>query len=665
MTLFLVLLTIVFSFLLHHSLYFLFPLSLIFCLSFCQKKLSLIYFFSVITGLLLYRIPPLLYKLPSLTHYGVIVRSKSNYFLVWKSFRLYYVNYYDNPFKFGDIITINGEVADFFFITLESEFDFGRFLISNGAHQALINPEVKLIRAAKVFRFFSLERVISDYDLSIASLLRTLISGERVSQQVVNEVPSLHVLTFLSISGFHLSLLRRYTEKFFTLFLKPSLGVLFSYALLVLLFLFNPIKFAFYRIFLTGFLFLINTKLFNKRLTSFSVNICAAFIFIIINPYVIYNPSFYLAYTLIFLFNLQTRKKKKSRVFNFFTVYFVFITYEAITSSTFHLFGTISQLIYAPFYIMIIVSFFFSLFFRPFSLVVTFFSELLLKINIKLIFLRFEVIVGGSNIIFLFVIITFFVFFYYFHEIRIIKYRNVSFILILISFALKSVPISHYLVSKLFFINVGQGDSTLVLHRGKAILIDTGGLANKDIANDVLIPFFKKQKVRKLDYVIITHDHYDHNGALPSLIKHNYVQNVITDKASFPVKLQDLIFQNLNSGGYHDENLDSFIVHFTFFGKGVLVMGDAYKENEAQIIRHLPLLNVDLLKVGHHGSKTSTSEAFIRHYKPREAIISCGYNNKHGHPDAEVSEILEKYNVKIRRTDLEGTITFKSVIIKP
>ena len=88
-------------------------------------------------------------------------------------------------------------------------------------------------------------------------------------------------------------------------------------------------------------------------------------------------------------------------------------------------------------------------------------------------------------------------------------------------------------------------------------------------------------------------------------------------------------------------------------------MGDAPKEIEKKIIKDNKNIKCDYLKVGHHGSNTSTCEEFVKTIKPKEAIISCGYKNFYNHPHKEVIDILNKYNVKIKRTDIEGTIKYK------
>ena len=92
-------------------------------------------------------------------------------------------------------------------------------------------------------------------------------------------------------------------------------------------------------------------------------------------------------------------------------------------------------------------------------------------------------------------------------------------------------------------------------------------------------------------------------------------------------------------------------------------MGDAGIVNEKALIKNYPNLKVDVLKVGHHGSNTSTSEEFIAHYRPQKAVISVGANNFYGHPHQSVLKTLNKYNVEIYRTDLSGSICLKSSII--
>ena len=127
-----------------------------------------------------------------------------------------------------------------------------------------------------------------------------------------------------------------------------------------------------------------------------------------------------------------------------------------------------------------------------------------------------------------------------------------------------------------------------------------------------------------------------------------------------PVTYGNLKFVNYNNhikeGG--EDNELSLVIGFNLGGKDYLITGDASKEVEANMMKEYKSVPCDILKVGHHGSKTSTSDAFIKWLKPEVGIISCGKDNRYGHPHSEVLTILKNNNVKIRRTDLEGTITY-------
>lgn len=216
--------------------------------------------------------------------------------------------------------------------------------------------------------------------------------------------------------------------------------------------------------------------------------------------------------------------------------------------------------------------------------------------------------------------------------------------------------------SQIHFINVGQGDSTLIIHQKQTILIDTGGSLYQDIAKKTLIPFLKKKRIYSLDYVIVTHDDYDHNGAFASLNENFVVKKYIDHKKEFPLIINDdFIIKNLNiyaSSDEMDDNDKSLVLYFAIKNTSFLLMGDAPKWVESKIIKDNPQLNCDILKIGHHGSNTSTSEYFIDCVRPKQAIISVGKHNNYGHPSDSVLAILKAYDIRIRRTDIESTISF-------
>ncbi|MFA6862129.1 MAG: MBL fold metallo-hydrolase [Bacilli bacterium] len=219
----------------------------------------------------------------------------------------------------------------------------------------------------------------------------------------------------------------------------------------------------------------------------------------------------------------------------------------------------------------------------------------------------------------------------------------------------------HYEVT---FIDVGQGDSTLIRNGKSNILIDTGGSTKTDLGTNCLVPYLRKRKIRKLDAVLITHLDYDHYGALESLKNHFQVDQVIygNDFADFEnhsyvlgnLKIKNLNLYNIST----DTNDQSGVFSFSIKDTSFLIEGDAPINIEKKILKDNPDIKVDYLKLGHHGSKTSSCFEYLKALEPKIAIISCGLNNQYGHPDKEVIARLEKLNIEYHRTDYEKTITY-------
>jgi len=287
------------------------------------------------------------------------------------------------------------------------------------------------------------------------------------------------------------------------------------------------------------------------------------------------------------------------------------------------------------------------------SYIVSFIS----KVNFSFLDINVPKFNSYFYILYYFIIILIFFFF----EVNNKKYGNKIIGLLSILFVVYSLPINNLMTFEVDYINVGQGDSTLLRYQNTTILIDTGGLTYTDLATSNLIPFLKGKRIYKLDAVFITHHDYDHYGALDSLKENFTIKNVFYNDQFSTININNMEFKNLNTYGslFEDENYKSLVLSYEFKNIKFLFMGDAPKEIEEKIILSNPNLRCDVLKVGHHGSNTSSSEDFIKTIKPKIAIISCGYNNKYHHPSDETLEVLEKYNIEIRRTDLEGTINYK------
>ena len=249
---------------------------------------------------------------------------------------------------------------------------------------------------------------------------------------------------------------------------------------------------------------------------------------------------------------------------------------------------------------------------------------------------------------------------FYLEAVR-LKHVKIAVICLLTMITISVVPLQEPLSNSVYFVNVGQGDSIIIKNKSHTVMIDTGGNKSFDMAKESLIPFMNKKKITHIDALILTHDDFDHSGAKDSLVENFRVKNVLTKKNQFPYQIGDLYIENLNTFDFDEANDNSLVLSLDFIGKKFLFMGDASVKTEEKILSKYNV-DCDILKVGHHGSNTSSSEKFIKSASPKEAIISCGEKNLYGHPHNEIIERLTKYNVKVRRTDKEGTICYFSLV---
>jgi competence protein ComEC len=237
------------------------------------------------------------------------------------------------------------------------------------------------------------------------------------------------------------------------------------------------------------------------------------------------------------------------------------------------------------------------------------------------------------------------------------------------------------------FVDVGQGDCCVIMTPNrKCLIFDTGGVREKmfDVGGRVVIPYLQHENIFEVDTIFLTHCHEDHSGGAGTIIKKMPVREIITANenkseyaATFGISEQKL--KNLRAGQsgeiFKIDGVTIEILYAPKVGTGneisnvyrvsygaisFLITGDLTKENESEMLAKNIDVSATVLKVGHHGSKTSSSEEFLRAVKPKVAVICVGYGNNFGHPRAEVLENLEKVHSKIYRTDKDGLIKFKT-----
>jgi len=237
---------------------------------------------------------------------------------------------------------------------------------------------------------------------------------------------------------------------------------------------------------------------------------------------------------------------------------------------------------------------------------------------------------------------------------------------------------------EVYFLDVGQGDSEILRYGDKTMLIDAGTNAS----TNTLLNNIKSLGINKFDFVVATHPHEDHIGGLDAVINNFsigqiYMPKVTTTTKTFTdvltaIKNKGYVVSapvpgytfNLgevqcvvlapNSQKYDDLNNYSIVIKVTYGATSFLFTGDAQTLSEQEMLGKGYNLMADVLKVGHHGSDSSTSPQFLEAVSPRYGVIEVGKGNDYGHPHQVTLDKLAAANVKVYRTDLNGTIIFKS-----
>ena len=242
----------------------------------------------------------------------------------------------------------------------------------------------------------------------------------------------------------------------------------------------------------------------------------------------------------------------------------------------------------------------------------------------------------------------------------------------------EQMPQEKVTEAEIHFIDTGNSDAILIMAENQTMLIDGGD--NDD--EQRVVNYLKEQGVSELEYVIATHPHADHIGGLDAVIESckvkqllvangdaetktytDFIKAAMNKGLSPSVPLEDskfslgnTYFTIMNTYGANDTNNQSLVIEYVNGEDKILLMGDAEKEVEEALLPKLS--KVDLLKVGHHGSSSSTTEEFLQKVNPTYSVILCSAGNKYGHPHTET--MIKLQGTEVHRSDECGTIIFKS-----
>ena len=594
----------------------------------------------------------------------------------------YYSNIIKKRYKLGDKVKVIGDFKKIESQKTKNLFDYKKYLYRQNVFYTVKAKKIILIKKNNNIYYLIKQIIINHFNKN--AYLNTFLIGDKnyIDSTVKKSYQENGISHLFAISGMHITLLVSIIEK---ILLKVKVEENTRFKLIMFILIFYLLLVGLSPSILRGVLFYCLFKL--NSIYYFYIKPINIFLLIVsfsllINPYYIYDVGFQYSYLIsLSLISLSKNIQSNNYFISLLKVSLVsFIVSIPITLYNFYQLNIMSifyNLIFVPLISIIIF---------PFSLVVIFIKPLepiynlliLLLENLSLLLSKISL---GKLVFYRLPLIIYFV---YFFIIILYIFRNKKeyiFLLLIILFI-------HYLYpfinneDYINFIDVGQGDSILIHYKHKNIMIDTGGsLTNQgNLSNNTTIPLLKSYGINKIHYLILTHGDADHMGEASNIVNNLKVETVIfncgnknnmekelierLNKKNIEyytcinkLNIKDIKLYFLNQKDYKNENDNSNVIYTKIYNKSFLFMGDAGVEVENDIIDNYELNNIDYLKIGHHGSITSSSKKFIETINPKYSIISVGENNKYSHPNKEVLKTLS--NSKIYRTDQFGSIMFK------
>lgn len=591
--------------------------------------------------------------------------------------------FFKEKVNIGSSVIVKGKLVSPKNNTVPYLFNYKKYLYNKRVYYTLKIDNIKILKENSNPFIKLKNRVIKHVNsYKDSTYLYAFILGktELISDEVLTSYRENGISHLFALSGLHVSI---FSSILLFILKKLRFKEILNYVLIFIFLLlfsfitgFSP---SILRATLLFFLLGIN-KVFYLNIRTLDILYLVFIILVIINPFIIYNLSFILSFTAAFFLIFSSDLLKGKNYFvSLFKVsllsYFASLPLSIYYFGYTNLLGTILNLVFVPLVSFVV----FPLTLLTF-IISKFYSILNITTNLleslSLLFNKFKIIIyfPRINLIFVFIYLSILMLYIKFKK----KICLYLIIVLLIFFKIRPYMDNN---TYIYYIDVGQGDSILVVtpHLNKIILIDTGGIVSfnenykSNIVKNKTIPFFRRIGINKVDYLFLTHGDYDHAGEANELLSNFCVKKVFINKGNINniekkinnkevLRLKNFVIDNikvnsLNNNVFNNENDDSTILLFNIYDYKFLFMGDASIKTEEYLLNNYILPNVDILKVGHHGSYTSTSTDFINVIKPKYSVISVGENNMYKHPNKSVLDILD--NTKLFRTDVDGTIEVK------
>ena len=572
----------------------------------------------------------------------------------------------------GDKITFKGTLSKPKNNTIPNTFNYRKYLYNHHVYYLVKIDNIKVISKTRSVKYKVKNYIVKRSEkFKHSDYFKAFLIGDKSEMDDYSIFQKNGVSHLFAISGMHLSLL---SGIILFLFKKSRFKEILACIFLILFSMITNYSASIYRSLLLFIYIVLNKKL-DLRISTVNVLLLVVCTLLIFNPLIIYDMGFLYSVSVSLGLILFNKYMKKNYFVNMFLTSFIaFLFSLPITlyyNYEINLMQIINNVVIVPLVSIIIY---------PLTILTFIFSFLEPILNVLISILKFisthlimiNIIVPKVSLIFYFI---YYVFLFMFLKTN----RNIFILLIIIyTLCIKAKPLIDF-NTYVYFLDVGQGDSSLIYSKHKVILIDTGGNDNIKVSDNT-IKFLKSTGKSKINYLVLTHGDYDHMGEAINLVNNFKVEKVIFNCGEFNELEKDLIkvldkkkipyyscikelniddnkLYFLNNNDYGNENDNSSVIYTKLNNYKFLFMGDAGVEVEEDLIEKYNLQDIDVLKVGHHGSKTSSSKKFIDEIEPKYSIISVGKNNRYRHPNNEVLNNIK--DSKIYRTDLDGSIMFK------